>query len=380
GMRRLDEAVAAALGGEAEILVCVAWACCYLIAACEQVRDYDRAGEWCERVGEFCERHGIALPLSICKAKYGGVLTWQGRWQEAETELRSAAEGLASSRPPLIGDALVRLAELRRRQGRDDDAEDLFGQCEGKPLALVGRAALALDRERPGDAAELAERFLRSLPDRNRIERCAGLEIVVRAYVALGEIDRARDALKQLGEIASRAGTRPLRASMFSATATIAAAVGDHDAARRSLEDALDLLAASGAPFETARARLDLASALGALGRHEPARREIETARAALQALGAQREMARAEAMLADLSDTEPEGHTATTEGPLSRLSRRETEVLALVAQGLTNHEIAEHLVLSEHTVHRHVTNILRKLRSPSRAAAASLATRHGLR
>jgi LuxR family maltose regulon positive regulatory protein len=59
GMRRLDEATAAALAGEAKLLFCVGWACCYLISACERVRDYDRAGEWCGRVGEFCERHGI---------------------------------------------------------------------------------------------------------------------------------------------------------------------------------------------------------------------------------------------------------------------------------------------------------------------------------
>ncbi|MDQ3973641.1 MAG: hypothetical protein M3276_04785 [Actinomycetota bacterium] len=50
GMRRLDEATAAALAGEAKILVCVAWACCYMIAACEQVRDYDRAAQWCRRM------------------------------------------------------------------------------------------------------------------------------------------------------------------------------------------------------------------------------------------------------------------------------------------------------------------------------------------
>jgi pimeloyl-ACP methyl ester carboxylesterase/DNA-binding CsgD family transcriptional regulator len=62
-----------------------------------------------------------------------------------------------------------------------------------------------------------------------------------------------------------------------------------------------------------------------------------------------------------------------------SPLSRRETEVLRLVAAGLSNREIASSLVLSEHTVHRHVANILRKLAQSSRAAAAAHATRAGL-
>jgi DNA-binding CsgD family transcriptional regulator len=62
-----------------------------------------------------------------------------------------------------------------------------------------------------------------------------------------------------------------------------------------------------------------------------------------------------------------------------SPLSRRETEVLRLVAAGLSNREIASSLVLSEHTVHRHVANILRKLTQSSRAAAAAHATRAGL-
>jgi LuxR family maltose regulon positive regulatory protein len=378
GMRRLDEAVAAALGGEAEILVCVAWACCYLIAACEQVRDYDRAGEWCERVGEFCERHGIALPLSVCKAKYAGVLIWQGRWEEAEGTLRSAAEGLAASRPPLIGDALVRLAELRRRQGRLDEAEELFARCEGKPLALLGRAAIALDRDRPSEAAELAERFLRAFPDRNRTERSAGLEIVVRAHCALGEQEPAREALDQLDAIAARARTRPLRAAVLTAEATVVAAAGDHDAARRCLEDAIDLLGVSG-PFETAQARLDLGTVLAALERHEPARREIEIAMNAFRGLGADRAGAQAEALLVALGEAEACRPSRSRDGPLARLSPREREVLGLVAEGLTNQDIARRLVLSEHTVHRHMTNILRKLGLTSRAAAASLAARHDL-
>ena len=59
-------------------------------------------------------------------------------------------------------------------------------------------------------------------------------------------------------------------------------------------------------------------------------------------------------------------------------LSRREVEVLRLVAAGLSNREIASSLILSEHTVHRHVANILRKLGQSSRAGATALATRNG--
>ena len=73
-------------------------------------------------------------------------------------------------------------------------------------------------------------------------------------------------------------------------------------------------------------------------------------------------------------------GDSATTEvNGDSPLSSRETEVLRLVAAGLTNREIASSLVLSEHTVHRHVANLLRKLGQSSRAAAAASATRAGL-
>jgi pimeloyl-ACP methyl ester carboxylesterase/DNA-binding CsgD family transcriptional regulator len=62
-----------------------------------------------------------------------------------------------------------------------------------------------------------------------------------------------------------------------------------------------------------------------------------------------------------------------------SPLSSRETEILRLVATGMSNREIATTLVLSEHTVHRHVANILRKLAQTTRAAAATQALRAGL-
>jgi LuxR family transcriptional regulator, maltose regulon positive regulatory protein len=379
GMRRLDEATAAALAGEAENLFCVGWACCYLISACERVRDYDRAGQWCGRVGEFCERHGIGNLLGVCRTHYAGVLIWQGRWAEAEGELTSAAQWFAASRPPMVGDALVRLGELRRRQGRVEEAEELFARCEGHSLALLGRAALALDRNRPDEAAELADRFLRRFADPTRVERCAGLEIAVRAHARLGNGDRAAGALAQLRQLASRASTPPLQSAVLASEGAVASARGDHDAARRSFEDALDVLVAMDAPFETARVRLDLGATLAAERRHRAAQREIKAALATFQKLGARAEAARAESLLGRLRGARPTIPAGMPEGPLGDLSRRELEVLALVAEGLTNQEIAARLVLSKHTVNRHVANILRKLRLPSRAAAASLAVRHGL-
>jgi ATP/maltotriose-dependent transcriptional regulator MalT len=377
-MRRLDEATTVALTGEATLLYCVAWACCYLISACERVRDYERAAQWCARVGDFCGEHDIFL-LNTCRAHYASVLSWQGRWDEAESQLNAALEGLQASRPPMVGDALARLGELRRRQGRLADAEELFARSETHSLTLLGRAALALDRGKPSEAAELADRYLRRFPDPSRIERGAGLEVAIRALAGLGKQERATEALGQLREIAARARTRPLLAAVCSSEATLAAAGGDHDAARRSFEDALDLLSASDARFEAARVRLDLAATLTALGRDDQARREIQAALEGFEELGAAGESARAQAMLRKLRRNHATPPTDAADTPLGGLSKRELEVLSLVAQGLTNHAIAQRLVLSEHTVNRHVANILRKLGLSSRAAAASLAGRHGL-
>jgi ATP/maltotriose-dependent transcriptional regulator MalT len=378
GMRRLDEATTVALAGEARLLYCVAWACCYLISACERVRDFDRAAQWCARVGDFCGRHDIFL-LNTCRAHYATVLSWQGRWEEAESQLTAAVGGLEASRPPMVGDAIARLGELRRRQGRLDEAADLFARSETHTLSLLGRAALALDLDQPAEAAELADRYLRRFAEPGRVERSVGLEVAIRALVRQGEHERAADALNELRGIAARARTRPILAAVSSSDGTLAAASGDQDLARRSFEDALDLLAACEAPFEAGRVRLDLAATLQALGRPDQARREIEAAIENFREIGADGERTRAEAMLETLRKTSSTRPVEATNGPLDGLSRRELEVLDLVAQGLTNRDVAARLVLSEHTVNRHVANILRKLGLSSRAAAASLAGRYGL-
>jgi LuxR family maltose regulon positive regulatory protein len=124
-------------------------------------------------------------------------------------------------------------------------------------------------------------------------------------------------------------------------------------------------MATMDAGYETAWARVDLARALRALGRGEAGGRELERARVRFAALGA----------------ASGERHVAALQarGGAGGLSAREHEVLRLVAQGRTNAEIAAMLVLSEHTVHRHVANILAKLGCSSRAAAVARANEAGL-
>src|SRR4029453_2873667 len=149
GLRRLDEVNAAIVAGEVEDFVAIGLASCYMIAGCEHVRDYDRAVQWCARLKAFCAKWKFRPLSAVCRTQYASICLWRGTWLEAEEELRAAAGDLEASRPAMSGDAVVRLAELRRRQGRLVEAAGLFEAAGSHPLALVGTAELALDR---GDA------------------------------------------------------------------------------------------------------------------------------------------------------------------------------------------------------------------------------------
>jgi hypothetical protein len=90
---------------------------CYMIRACERVRDFDRAGQWCRQMKEFCERADLGSLFAICRTHYASVLTLRGEWSEAEAELLGARDQLAL-RPGQALEGIARLGELRRRQGR----------------------------------------------------------------------------------------------------------------------------------------------------------------------------------------------------------------------------------------------------------------------
>jgi ATP/maltotriose-dependent transcriptional regulator MalT len=379
GMRCLDEVNAAVIAGELTDLVAIGLSSCYLIAACERVRDYDRAVQWCKRLKIFCTQWGLRPLLAVCRTQYASICLWRGIWDEAEQELCSASEELAASRPAMTGDALVRLADLRRRQGRLEEAAAIFEKVVPASSGLLGRAELALDRGDARAAGEQAERYLRHVPAQNRPDRAAALEILVRALALQQEWERAKTALAELKNIAAEVGTMPLRAAASYASGCVALGQGKTDAGRQCFEDALDLFRASGAPFEVARSRIELARTLGMMGRTDAALEEARSAMEAFSQLHAVQEEARARQVVEALAESPAQAAAKDGADTTAGLTRREMEVLRLVAEGLSNQSIGKRLFVSDHTVHRHLANILGKLGVSTRAAAVAQAARRGL-
>ncbi|WP_435104564.1 LuxR C-terminal-related transcriptional regulator [Arhodomonas sp. AD133] len=320
----------------------------------------------------FADRFGSRYMLAFCRSEYATISLWRGDWREAGMLLEAAVEDFRLSRPAMSGGTLALLAELRRRQGCVDEAEALLQRAGSDSAAQLVRARLALDSSDALRAAELAERCLRNLPAHRRLQRTPALQVLARARIRQGAHEAAGEAVTALAEVTRIVDTTPLRAALTLLEGMRLAAMGVFDQARPPLEDAVDGFERSGAPYESAEARLELAEVLSALGRRAAAEVEIRAALGRLKPLGAVVAERRARAMLvtSDVSHGKHGRHALTP---------RETEVLRLLAEGLTNRAIAERLEVSTHTVHRHVTNILRKLDLSSRSAAAAYAVRQGL-
>ena len=226
GMSRLDEATAAATAGELTDPAMIGTACCYLIRACEQVHDYDRAAQWCERVREFCRRWKFTHLFSACRIQYASLLTLRGEWAEAEREIEALRRHVERVQPRVVPIALIRLGDLRRRQGRWEEADRLFADSGSHYLGVLGCAALALDRGESAKAIELAEEYLRRVPPDDRTERVSGLDILTRARIAESQLEQARGSLAELRAIAEAVGTEPLQATVAFAEGCLLSAAG----------------------------------------------------------------------------------------------------------------------------------------------------------
>jgi LuxR family maltose regulon positive regulatory protein len=372
GMLLLDAATAAAVSGDMGDLKAVAATCCFMVFACERVRDVDRASQWCDQLMAFCRRNEMRAYLAFCRAHQASVLVERGRWAEADEQLASCREALRAHVAWSLT-VFERLGELRRRQGRLAEAREEFVRAFPHPGGVLGAARVAIDEGGFDVALDQAEGLLRRMPARDRVERVAALEVLVRARCAAGQVGAAEGSASELASIAGMVGTTCLLASASHCRGMVALASGDAATANDHLRDALDRYERAGLPYEASVVAMDRAAALRAVGRTEAALTEARRALGVLRDLGAVRQAERAETMVHELAGAPEDGSTAGV------LSPRETQVLGLLAHGLSNQQIADELTLSRHTVRRHVSNVLTKLGVGSRTAAAAHAFEHRL-
>ncbi|HEU4905261.1 MAG TPA: hypothetical protein VFT19_04000, partial [Solirubrobacterales bacterium] len=285
GMRLLEEAAAIVTAEEIALPLAAGWSLCCVLSACDGVGDFGRAEQWCAAIRRFTDRWGGRQLVGVCRTSYGRILATRGQWAEAEGELAAAIRDIDDARPGMAGTGLARLGELRARQGRPEEARELFDQAG--PAGLVGLGELALESGDAAAAADCAERVLRRLPEGALLDRLAPLQLLTRGRIALGELEEAERQVESVERTAEALGTAYLCGHADLLRAELAAARADHEGARRACEDAIDRFADASAVYEGARARERLALALAALGRDEQAEREVEAARLTLEQLGA---------------------------------------------------------------------------------------------
>jgi DNA-binding CsgD family transcriptional regulator len=360
GLRLLDEAMVGVTAGElSPVMTGVVY--CGVIACCEEAFDTRRAREWTSALARWCELQPQMVSFSgRCLAHRAGVLQLQGAWSEALAEARIARERCeAAMNRAATGEALYRQGELLRLQGAFGDAEQAYR--EATTYGREPQPGLALLRLAQGDAEAAAAGIRRALAETDEsLQRAGMLPARAEIALALGEVGEARETAAELAEVATRSGRPMLAALAGQVGGSVALAEGDAQAALVSLRRAWQLWEEVGAPYESARTRLLIAQACAGLGDHDAADLEVAAARAGFESLGAKPDLARLDQL----------GGDADTHG----LSPRELEVLRLVAAGRTNRQIAAELVVSEHTVARHLQNIFGKLDVSTRTAATAFA------
>jgi DNA-binding CsgD family transcriptional regulator/tetratricopeptide (TPR) repeat protein len=369
GMRKLEEAMAAATAGRIGNPHTIGEAYCNLIVACTSAGDWERASEWCELVNTYAGRHASVPLYGACQTVHADVLVAAGRWEDAETALENARASHGDAYQAMAAQTLSTLASLRIRQGRLAEAEQLLAGREEEPTALLARAELRLAEGEPRVAAALLERGL-SAGEGDVLASSRLLAPLVLAHLAVGDQDAADAVVRRLGELASTSRRPLVRGRERLAAARLASAAGRVDDARECARQALETFGRLGMPYDAAEARLELARA-SAGDVPELAREEARAAQAAFRLLGATRGMDAAAALLRELG-----GGTAAGPRLQGELTAREREVLALVSRGMTNAEIARTLVISEKTAGHHVSRILSKLGVRNRAEAATHAPR----
>lgn len=364
GLATLDETTVGVLTGEMSPVV-IGLVYCSLIVDCEEIFAFDRALEWTKALTRWCDQQkGMVTFAGECLVHRATLKQLQGDWVKAVDQMVMAEEMVPNGADNrlVIGMMWYRRGELYRVRGEFTAAEDAYQRADEWGMdPQPGLALLRLAQGKTQVAVSAIRRAVGELRERSRRVRL--LPAMVEIMLSAGEVEAARDAAAELAESATVFGTPGLVAEANQADGAVLLAEGKPSDALLSLRDAGRLWIDMGFPHSEARLRVLIAEACEALGDEETARMELNTARQIFSRLGAG----------PDLDRLNPQ--QSTSHG----LSRRELEVLRLVAAGKTNQAIADELFISVKTVDRHVSNIFAKIGVSSRAAAGNYAHQHNL-
>lgn len=366
GARLLDEAMTAVSAGELDPHF-TGWVYCFVIGMCMGVADLQRAGQWAQAAWRWASSLPEATPYhGLCRVRQVEVMSLRGELDAAEDQAHRACEEMMEFEPHLAGEAYYVTGEVLRRKGELDAAEEAF--AEARELGHDPQPGLARIRLAQGrvDAAASSLRAALADPGRPPFQRMALLAARLDVALVADDLDTARSVCEQMAAVAAEVPSDALRAASATAQGRLRLAEGDAEAALAQLRPAAASWRALELACEVAETRSLIGLAARALGDREGAEQELRAAHRQLERLGASADARRIAGML-------DEG-----EAP-GGLTERECEVLALVASGRTNRQIAAELVVSEHTVARHLSNIFTKLGVSSRTAAAAFAIEHAL-
>jgi DNA-binding CsgD family transcriptional regulator len=365
GMALLDEAMVSVTADEvAPTLAGIAY--CQVITLCQAVFDVRRAREWTQALTRWCDSQPEIVPFrGNCLVHRCEILQLQGAWSDALDSARQACEWLAG--PPdwdSLGSAHYQLAEIQRLRGEFADAEESYRRASvaGRDPE-PGMSLLRLAQGRVDLALPAIRRALDEAED--PIARSRLLSACVEVMLEAGDVGTARAAADEFQSIAARHAAPYLNALAGEASGAVLLAEGDPRAALAKLRPVHRAWRELDAPHHAARVRLLIGVACRELGDGASAQLEFDAARGALDELGAAPDLKRVARLVGSQS---PGG-----------LSRRESEVLALVAAGKTNRAIATELFITEKTAARHLSNIFTKLGLSSRSEATAYAFKHGL-